>query len=62
MLTGLGEIHVTHKTTFPFSEWKIVELAYMAGLYLVHEEQFSIWDYPENQEKSYQYGLQVNSR
>ncbi|XP_068325341.1 uncharacterized protein At4g26485-like [Pyrus communis] len=51
MLTGVGEIHVTHKTTFPFSEWKIVELAYMAGLYLVHEEQFLIWDYPGYENK-----------
>ncbi|TQD77738.1 hypothetical protein C1H46_036723 [Malus baccata] len=51
MLTRVGEIHVTHKTTIPFSEWKIVELAYMAGLYLVHEEQFSIWDYPGYENK-----------
>ncbi|KAM1234756.1 hypothetical protein ACFX2J_004305 [Malus domestica] len=51
MLTRVGEIHVTHKTTFPFSEWKIVELAYLAGLYLVHEEQFSIWDYPGYENK-----------
>ncbi|KAL6283158.1 hypothetical protein ACE6H2_014087 [Prunus campanulata] len=51
MLTAIGEIHVTHKTTFPFSEWKIVELAQKVGLYLVHEEQFSLWDYPGYENK-----------
>ncbi|XP_021816976.1 uncharacterized protein At4g26485-like [Prunus avium] len=51
MLKLMGEIHVTHKTTFPFSEWKIVELAQEVGLYLVHEEQFSLWDYPGYENK-----------
>ncbi|BBH01452.1 hypothetical protein Prudu_011724 [Prunus dulcis] len=51
MLTAIGEIHVTHKTTFPFSEWKIVELAKEVGLYLVDEEQFSLLDYPGYENK-----------
>ncbi|CAB4276991.1 unnamed protein product [Prunus armeniaca] len=51
MLTAIGEIHVTHKTTFPFSEQKIVELAQGVGLYLVHEEHFSLLDYPAYENK-----------
>jgi 25S rRNA (uracil2634-N3)-methyltransferase len=51
MLTGIGEIHVTHKTTFPFNQWKIVKLAGEVGLYLVHEENFSRWDYPGYENK-----------
>ncbi|CAB4276993.1 unnamed protein product [Prunus armeniaca] len=51
MLTAIGEIHVTHKTTFPFTEWKIVELAKEVGLYLVDEEQFSLLDYPGYENK-----------
>ncbi|BBH01456.1 hypothetical protein with DUF2431 [Prunus dulcis] len=51
LLTAIGEIHVTHKTTFPFSEWKIVELAHEVGLYLVDEEPFSLWDYPGYENK-----------
>lgn len=51
MLTRVGEIHVTHKTKYPFSEWNIVELARQAGLYLVHEEPFSKGDYPGYENK-----------
>ncbi|CAL9016535.1 unnamed protein product [Prunus brigantina] len=51
MLTAIGEIHVTHKTTFPFTEWKIVELAKEVGLHLVDEEQFSLLDYPGYENK-----------
>ncbi|XP_021816968.1 uncharacterized protein At4g26485-like [Prunus avium] len=51
LLTAIGEIHVTHKTTFPFSEWKIVELAHEVELYLVDEEPFSLWDYPGYENK-----------
>ncbi|KAB2634890.1 hypothetical protein D8674_043096 [Pyrus ussuriensis x Pyrus communis] len=51
MLTRVGEIHVTHKTTYPFSEWNIVDLACQAGLILVHKEPFSKWDYPGYENK-----------
>ncbi|VVA26999.1 PREDICTED: At4g26485 [Prunus dulcis] len=51
LLTAVGEIHVTHKTTFPFSEQKIVELAQEVGLYLVHEEHFLLLDYPAYENK-----------
>jgi 25S rRNA (uracil2634-N3)-methyltransferase len=51
MLTTDGEIHVTHKTSFPFSEWKIVKIAQDVGLYLVSEERFSLLDYPGYENK-----------
>ncbi|KAM1892782.1 hypothetical protein ACFX14_035902 [Malus domestica] len=41
----------THKKKYPFSEWNIVDLAYQAGLILVHEEPFSKWDYPGYENK-----------
>ncbi|XP_022139692.1 uncharacterized protein At4g26485-like [Momordica charantia] len=41
-----GEIHITHKTTYPFSEWKIVELAQQEGLLLKERAYFLLWDYP----------------
>ncbi|BBH01451.1 hypothetical protein with DUF2431 [Prunus dulcis] len=47
MLTETGEVHVTHKTTYPFSEWNIVTLALEAGLFLVDVESFSLWNYPD---------------
>ncbi|XP_024200089.1 uncharacterized protein At4g26485 [Rosa chinensis] len=46
MLCSRGQIHVTHKTKFPFTEWEIVNLAKVAGLYLVEEETFYPWQYP----------------
>ncbi|XP_012848376.1 PREDICTED: uncharacterized protein At4g26485-like [Erythranthe guttata] len=46
MLTSRGEIHVTHKTSHPFSQWGIVELGREVGLVLTEEVNFSIWDYP----------------
>ncbi|PRQ30426.1 putative S-adenosyl-L-methionine-dependent methyltransferase [Rosa chinensis] len=46
MLKESGEVHVTHKTAYPFSEWEIVKLAGEAGLYLVEEASFSREDYP----------------
>ncbi|XP_062016001.1 uncharacterized protein At4g26485-like [Rosa rugosa] len=51
MLTEIGEIHVTHKTTYPFSRWEIVKLAGEVGLYLLQEEKFSKWDYPGYENK-----------
>ncbi|CAN6684221.1 unnamed protein product [Malus baccata var. baccata] len=46
MLTGRGEVHVTHKTGNPFSRWNIVKLAEEVGLYLVEEAPFKRADYP----------------
>ncbi|XP_050149617.1 uncharacterized protein At4g26485-like isoform X3 [Malus sylvestris] len=46
MLTGRGEVHVTHKTANPFSRWNIVKLAEEVGLYLVEEAPFKRADYP----------------
>ncbi|KAM1032312.1 hypothetical protein ACFX2I_035908 [Malus domestica] len=46
ILTGRGEVHVTHKTGNPFSRWNIVKLAEEVGLYLVEEAPFMRADYP----------------
>ncbi|KAL6201841.1 hypothetical protein ACLB2K_025553 [Fragaria x ananassa] len=46
MLKGSGEVHVTHKTSHPFSKWEIVKLAEEVGLCLVEEASFSRGDYP----------------
>ncbi|GAB2230366.1 hypothetical protein Droror1_Dr00014629 [Drosera rotundifolia] len=46
MLTENGEIHVTHKTAYPFNLWKIGELAKEVRLYLVKEVAFHREDYP----------------
>ncbi|GMJ11593.1 hypothetical protein like AT4G26485 [Hibiscus trionum] len=46
MLTENGEVHITHKTSHPFSRWGIVELANEAGLRLSAEVPFWTWDYP----------------
>ncbi|KAA8523518.1 hypothetical protein F0562_009941 [Nyssa sinensis] len=45
MLNENGEVHVTHKTAYPFSEWKIEELAEEMGLRLVEKAWFSRRDY-----------------
>ncbi|XP_059444414.1 pentatricopeptide repeat-containing protein At1g64100-like [Corylus avellana] len=46
MLTENGEVHITHKTTHPFSKWEIVELAEEIGLCLVEKVPFARWYYP----------------
>ncbi|XP_061342205.1 uncharacterized protein At4g26485-like [Gastrolobium bilobum] len=46
MLSKFGEIHVTHKTAYPFSKWEIVKLAKKVDLFLDEEVPFVIWDYP----------------
>ncbi|CAB4276995.1 unnamed protein product [Prunus armeniaca] len=51
VLTETREVHVTHETTYPFSEWNIVTLALEAGLFLVNEVSFSLWHYPGYQNK-----------
>ncbi|CAK9145047.1 unnamed protein product [Ilex paraguariensis] len=40
-----GEVHVTHKTTHPFSMWNKEKLAEEAGLHLVEEVYFTTRDY-----------------
>ncbi|KAK6947137.1 25S rRNA (uridine-N(3))-methyltransferase BMT5-like [Dillenia turbinata] len=51
MVSEKGEIHVTHKTTYPFSCWKIKELAAGCGLKLIEEVRFTKWDYPGYENK-----------
>ncbi|CAB4276990.1 unnamed protein product [Prunus armeniaca] len=46
MLTRSGEIHVTHRTSYPFTDWEMEKLTEEVGLFLVKEEEFSPWDYP----------------
>ncbi|CAL0323948.1 unnamed protein product [Lupinus luteus] len=38
MIKRSGLIHVTHKRGYPFSEWKIKELALLEGLIFIREE------------------------
>ncbi|CAK7345922.1 unnamed protein product [Dovyalis caffra] len=46
MLQADGEIHVTHKTTPPFCDWNILELARRNSLELIERVDFKIGDYP----------------
>ncbi|KAK9937431.1 hypothetical protein M0R45_014224 [Rubus argutus] len=46
MLKASGEVHLTHKTSYPYSKWEIVKLAEEVGLYLVEDAPFSRGDYP----------------
>ncbi|KAF5479112.1 hypothetical protein F2P56_005613 [Juglans regia] len=46
MLTEDGEIHITHKTAYPFSNWKIKKLAKETGLRFLAEVEFFQRDYP----------------
>lgn len=46
MLTTDGEVHVTHKTAYPFSKWEIELLAMEAGLRLVEKAEFALCEYP----------------
>ncbi|WZZ89691.1 hypothetical protein YC2023_118270 [Brassica napus] len=41
-----GEIHVVHKTEYPFSEWKLKTLGEKEGLELVSEIEFCLNHYP----------------
>ncbi|XP_057444596.1 uncharacterized protein At4g26485-like [Lotus japonicus] len=45
MIYGDGEIHITHKTTGPFSMWDIEKLGEIKGLILREEEEFYQWAY-----------------
>ncbi|CAK7323937.1 unnamed protein product [Dovyalis caffra] len=51
MLEENGEVHVTHKTTDPYSKWGIEKLAEGAGLFLVDKVRFRKSDYPGYENK-----------
>ena len=42
MLSNDGEIHITHKTAYPFCKWEIVKLAEGVELFLVEEVPFNV--------------------
>ncbi|KAI4320836.1 hypothetical protein MLD38_034280 [Melastoma candidum] len=46
MLAKKGEVHMIHKTTYPFSTWNVVDLAMQFDLSLVREEAFVLGMYP----------------
>ncbi|PKI78815.1 hypothetical protein CRG98_000775 [Punica granatum] len=46
MLSYNGQVHITHKTAYPFSTWAIVSLAKEVGLYLLDEDEFMPLRYP----------------
>ncbi|KAK4491805.1 hypothetical protein RD792_002581 [Penstemon davidsonii] len=46
MLRVVGEVHVTHKTAYPFSKWNIKELGEEVGLRFIGEARFYIYEYP----------------
>ncbi|PWA82760.1 hypothetical protein CTI12_AA175420 [Artemisia annua] len=46
MLTLQGEVHVTHKTVYPFNEWNLAQLANEVGLKLIETQDFYIEEYP----------------
>ncbi|KAL2335390.1 hypothetical protein Fmac_016603 [Flemingia macrophylla] len=46
LLSTFGRIHITHKTSYPFSQWNIKALASCEGLELDKEVNFNIYDYP----------------
>lgn len=51
MLTANGEIHVTHKTHFPFSMWDVDRIGQEEGLFLVQKVEFTKLDYPGYENK-----------
>jgi len=51
MMEENGEVHVTHKTTDPYSKWEIEKLAEEAGLFLVEKVKFRKSDYPGYENK-----------
>ncbi|KAK3007293.1 hypothetical protein RJ639_015752 [Escallonia herrerae] len=46
VLRANGEIHVSHKTTAPYSQWNIEELAFWNSLVLIECSSFKIENYP----------------
>ncbi|XP_073124778.1 uncharacterized protein At4g26485-like isoform X2 [Henckelia pumila] len=51
MLMVDGEIHLNHKDTSPYNNWRIKDLASECGLFLVECPVFSIKDYPGYENK-----------
>lgn len=51
MLNLYGEIHITHKTTYPYSCWNINNLAEKCGLSLFEEVEFHQYCYPGYENK-----------
>lgn len=51
MLRADGEIHVNHKTTAPFSNWNLEEMASLNSLVLIERVEFKIEDYPGYKQK-----------
>ncbi|KAL9383096.1 hypothetical protein Peur_023419 [Populus x canadensis] len=51
MMEENGEVHVTHKTTDPYSKWEIEKLSEEAGLFLVEKVKFRKSDYPGYENK-----------
>ena len=46
MLEEDGEIHITHKTTYPFSDWGIKKLGKGEGLKLLKKSKLELSHYP----------------
>ncbi|KAJ9560926.1 hypothetical protein OSB04_006086 [Centaurea solstitialis] len=46
-----GEIHLRHRTQYPFNKWEIIKIAYQCGLVLIDSRDFNIGDYPGYQNK-----------
>ncbi|KAJ1290114.1 hypothetical protein BS78_02G218000 [Paspalum vaginatum] len=46
MLRPDGEVHVSHKTTYPYRKWNLEELASVFALFLIEQVDFHIQDYP----------------
>ncbi|XP_052178959.1 uncharacterized protein At4g26485-like [Diospyros lotus] len=46
MLRKSGQVHITHKTSHPFSKWKVKKLAEGVGLKLAEEVEFYLYEYP----------------
>ncbi|XP_039123856.1 uncharacterized protein LOC120260444 isoform X2 [Dioscorea cayenensis subsp. rotundata] len=46
LLRQYGEVHVTHKTDFPYCKWNIKELASRHSLIPIGSPKFNIEDYP----------------
>ncbi|KAG7603396.1 hypothetical protein ISN45_At05g023640 [Arabidopsis thaliana x Arabidopsis arenosa] len=51
-----GEIHVTHKTIYPFNEQDIKALAEETGLRLIKQMKFHNWIFPGNSVDTYSIG------
>lgn len=50
-MSDKGEIHITHKISYPYYDWEIEELAKKEGLLLNEKAEFNLWDYPNYENK-----------